>query len=96
MFVVGDFVRCNTSKYIEYGVKKKDVMYLAGDMMVLVKEEDPYGYRKLFIGAKVEDGRVNTTDKGLSVDASNFTKLSDVAIKKLKAQLEADYTPKES
>ena len=38
---VGDFVRLMDSSYAKDGIKKGDILYLAGDAIVSVTEKDP-------------------------------------------------------
>jgi len=95
MVKVGDFCQVKDSRYVEYGVKKNTLVYLAGDSMVLVDEQDPYAYRKIFVAALVADGHVDTTAKALTMDWINLSAVSKAKQEKLYAQFEEDFTKEE-
>jgi hypothetical protein len=59
ILTVGRFAEVNDSTFAEYGVKRGQVVYLAGDYTVPFKESNPYLLQKLFIAGWVdEDGHV--------------------------------------
>ena len=91
MLEVGQFVTVKSSRYLDYGVKKGDLMYLAGDTVVHVGDDYPYAMRKLFIAAFVKDGHVDAVSKPLTMDGINLRAVSKTKQEKLYAQLEADF-----
>jgi hypothetical protein len=95
MVEVGLFCTVKCSRYIEYGLQKGDVVYIAGDMMVRTEENDPYAYRKLFVAARTEDGVVDVNGKGLSIDGSNLKPVSKNKQKQLYEAFEKANQPKE-
>lgn len=95
MVEVGQFCTAKCSRYVDYGVKKGDLVYLAGEMMTPLEEEDPYLYRKLFVAAYVEDEHVDAVRKPISVDARNFKSVSKNRQKKLYDIFEKDFAKEE-
>tara|TARA_R110000823_G_C15952958_1_gene502531 strand:+ start:15086 stop:15388 length:303 start_codon:yes stop_codon:yes gene_type:complete len=92
MVEVGKFYKVNNSRYVEYGIKKWDIVYLAGEMMLPLKEEDPYLHRKLFVAAYVVDGHVQGDKKPITVDGLTLTPVSKVKQEELKAMMEEDFS----
>ena len=72
MIETGMFVRTKCSRYVDYGVQKGDLVYVAGDAMVAVDEGDVYAYRKIFLTAKTNDGHVDSKAKALTMDGVNL------------------------
>lgn len=95
MIEVGQFCHVKCSRYLDYGIKKNDLIYVAGDTMVAVDEKDPYAYRKIFLAARTNDGHVDAQAKALTVDAVNLNPVSKSKQKKLYAQLEEDFKKEE-
>ena len=91
MIEVGQFATVKCSRYVEYGIQKGDLVYVAGEMMTAVTEKDPYLYRKLFVAAYVEDEHVDANRKPISVDAINLKPVGKVRQKKLYSMFEKDY-----
>jgi hypothetical protein len=85
------FTIIKSSRYVEYGLQKGDIVYIAGEMMTALTEKDPYLYRKLFIAAPVLEGHVQAEDKPLSMDGINLKAVSKSKQKKLYAQFEKDF-----
>ena len=97
MIEVGMFVRTKCSRYVDYGVQKGDLVYVAGDAMVAVDEGEVYAYRKIFLVAKTtEDAHVDSVSKALTMDGVNLKPVSKAQQKKLYAQLEADFKKEDS
>lgn len=66
---VGSFVTLQTSDFAsKYGVRKGDLLYIAGDGVVSVKKEDPYELRRILICAKVDKGGHVQIDEGITID----------------------------
>lgn len=92
MVEVGNFCTVKCSRYVEYGIKKGALVYIAGEIMTVIDESDPYIYRKLFVAAFMEDGHVKAEEKPLSMDGNNLKPVGKVRQKKLYAQFAQDYT----
>lgn len=92
---VGDFVTVQDSGFAEYGVRNKDLVYLAGDSIVAVSEEDPYALRRIFIAAKTKDGHVLSEEKAFTIDGKRLKKVSKVKQEKYKTLMEEDFGEKE-
>ena len=96
----GDFCKVATSKYAEFGVKRGDVVYIAGDYWSPIEEEDPYVYRKLFVAAQTRHGHVQGDGKEFPPFTCNGLYLKNVSKKNqawYKEVLDQDYsqeTPK--
>lgn len=88
---VGAFARVVNSSLAEYGVKKGDVVYAAGNYTLPMEEVDPYTMRMIFICAKVKDDHVMVDEKAFTIDPKNLKPVSDVLQKRLDAIKEADF-----
>ena len=95
MIEVGMFCTTKCSRYVDYGIKKGDLVYVAGESMVAVDEGDPYAYRKIFLAARTNEGHVDATAKALTMDAVNLKPVSKSKQKQLYAQLEEDFKQEE-
>lgn len=95
VIVTGTFCTVDSSDYCEYGVKRNDLIYVYGDFMSHVSEDDPYLFRKLFIAALVEDGHVVEHNKPFTISGDNLKPVSKAKQEKLEATLEEDYGNKE-
>lgn len=90
----GMFCRVQDSTFAEHGVKKNDVIYLAGDTFVR-QTEDPYQFRKVFIGAFLEDDIVQANKKPFLIDGKRLKPVSKAFQEKLEGLLKEAYEPKE-
>lgn len=88
---VGMFCRVMNSLYAEYGVKKNDVVYIAGDSIVSVSEADPYALRRLFIAAWMNKDHVDVDKGGFTIDGKNLKPCSKGKQERLDAVKEADF-----
>ena len=95
MVEVGQFCTVKCSRYVDYDIKKGDLIYVAGEMMTAVKEEDPYLYRKLFVAAYTEDEHVDANRKPISIDAINLKPVSKTKQKRLYDIFEKDFAKEE-
>lgn len=91
MVEVGQFCTVKCSRYVEYDIKKGDLIYVAGEMMTAVKEEDPYLYRKIFVAAYVNEEHVDAERKPISIDGINLKPVGKVRQKKLYGIFEDDF-----
>ena len=92
---VGDFVTVQDSGFAEYGVRKNDLVYLAGDSIVSVSADDPYALRRIFIAAKTKDGHVLSEEKAFTIDGKRLKKVSKAKQEKLKAVMQEDFGDEE-
>lgn len=95
MIEVGMFCTVKCSRYVDYNIKKGDLVYVAGDTMVATDEKDPYAYRKIFLTARTDEGHVDAQAKALTMDAVNLKPVSKAKQKELYAQLEKDFEQSE-
>lgn len=73
----GQFVTINDDEFKKYGVSKGDLLYLAGDIIVVIREEDPYTLRRIFIAAFMNGDYVDQTKQPFIVDATRVTPVSE-------------------
>ena len=86
----GQFVIVQDGSYGQYGVKKNDVVYLAGDTLVRYNE-DPYAFRKIFLAAFVKDGHIDVEAKPFTIDGKRLKAVSVGKQAKLDAIRNADF-----
>lgn len=93
---VGMFARVQDSTMAEHGIKKNDVIYVAGDSIFNVGEKDPYELRRLFVAAKVDkDGHILVDSGAFTVDGLRLKPVSKTYQEKLTAVKFADFGEKE-
>ena len=92
---VGNFCVVLDSSFSEHGVLKGDLIYLAGDHFMQVKEDDPYTFRRLFVGAYTIEGHVDVKRKPFLIDGKRLRPVGSDKQKALTEMKEADFTPKE-
>lgn len=92
MIEVGLFCHVKCSRYLDYGIKKNDLVYVAGETMMAVDEKDPYAYRKLFVVAYTKEGHVDAVTKPITMDGVNLRPVSKSKNKELYAQMEKDFS----
>lgn len=68
----GQFCVVQTSSYAEYGVKKGDVVYLAGTTQVYVDEANPYLFEMLFLAAFMKNNHVEVEKKPFLIKGVNL------------------------
>lgn len=88
---VGMFAEVLDSKLAEYGVKKGDIVYVAGDAIVGVDAKDPYLLRRIFVGAFTKDGHIMVHEKPFTVDGKRLAPVSRAKQEKLTAIKLADF-----
>lgn len=93
---VGDFVTITDSSFATHGVKKDDLLYVAGDTVVSVDEADPYELRRLLICAYTEGGHVLAEKQPFMVDGKRLEKVSKVKQERYKAMMEIDFAIEEA
>lgn len=93
---VGDFVKLLDGSFGKYGVKKGDIIYLAGDAIVAVSEKDPYALRRIFLGARVEDGHIDIKTNPFTVDGKRLEAVSKAKQAELNAIRKTDFKEMDS
>lgn len=92
---VGQFCRVMDSTYAEYGVKKNDVVYVAGDSIVAVDEKDPYALRRVFVAAWMQGDHVLVNKGGFTIDGKRLKPCSKAKQARLNTIKEADFSSPE-
>lgn len=92
----GMFCRVLNSSYAQYGVKKEDVVYLAGEGMVAVTEDDPYAFRKIFIAARMVGDVVDVEGGGFTIDGKSLKPCTKIKQERLTAIHEAAFKEPEA
>ena len=92
----GMFCTVETSDYCEHGVKRGNLVYVYGEFMSRLSQEDPYAFRKLFLATKTQERHVVDSNKPFTIDGANLKPVKKAAQERLQKILEDDYTPKES
>ena len=91
---VGNFAEVLDGSYGEYGVKKGDIIYVAGDAITAVSEKDPYALRRIFVAAFLDDGHINTKKNPFTIDGKRLQPVSKGKQEKLDAIRKADFEDK--
>ena len=92
---VGMFAEVLDGSFGEYGVKKGDLIYVAGDAITQVNEKDPYALRKIFIAAFLDDGHINTKKSPFTIDGKRLKPVGAGKQAKLDAIRKGDFEDKE-
>lgn len=89
---VGDFAEVLDGSYGIYGVKKGDIIYLAGDATIQTSpEDDPYALRKIFLAAFLEGKHIDVDKKPFTIDGKRLKPVSSAKQKKLDEVRIADF-----
>jgi hypothetical protein len=92
----GMFCTVETSDYCQYGIKRGNLVYVYGEFMSRLSEDDPYAFRKLFIATKTIERHVTDSEKPFTVDGDNLKPVKKTAQERLEKLLEGDFKPKEN
>lgn len=92
---VGQFCRVMDSTYAEYGVKKNDVIYVAGDSIVSTDEKDPYALRRLFVAAWMKGNHIDVNRGGFTIDGKRLKACSKSKQERLNAVKDGDFAEAE-
>ena len=95
MIEVGMFATVRNSTYVDFGIQKGDLIYVAGEMMIPVGEQDPYLHRKIFVAAYTEDEHVDSERKPISMDGTSLKAVSKNKQKRLYDMMEEDFKKEE-
>jgi len=93
---VGQFCRVMDSTYVEHGIKKDDVIYVAGDSVVSVDEKDPYALRRLFIGAWMDGDHIDVNRGGFTIDGTRLKACTKGKQARLDAIKDGDFSEEEA
>ena len=88
---VGQFCRVMDSTYVEHGIKKGDVIYVAGDSIVSVDEKDPYSLRRLFVGAWMKGDHIDVERGAFTIDGKRLKACTKAKQERLNAVKEEDF-----
>lgn len=91
---VGMFAQVLDGSYGEYGVKKGDIVYVAGDAITAVSEKDPYALRRIFVAAFLKEGHIDTKTNPFTIDGKRLEPVSKGKQAKLDAIRKADFEDK--
>lgn len=91
---VGMFAEVHDTKLFEYGVKKGDVVYIAGDAIINAKEDDPYALRRIFVAAYMKDGHIQVHEKPFTIDGKRLKPVSKSKQEKYEAIKHEDFGDK--
>lgn len=87
----GMFCTVETSDYCEHGIKRGNLVYVYGDFMSPISEEDPYAFRKLFLATLTKERHVVDNSIKFTVDGKNLKPVKATAQERLQKLLEQDY-----
>jgi len=89
---VGEFCRVLDSEMCHLGVRKGDVVYIAGSSMIAYPlDDDPYLHREVFVAAKVKEGHVLIDLGGFTIDGARLKALPKKRQERLQAVFEKDF-----
>lgn len=89
---VGSFATIKDSTMAEYGVKKGQTVYIAGQFHMAV-EDNPYLHQTIFICAPVDsEGHIdNGIGKGITINPKRLVAVSSVVQERLEVTRDTDY-----
>lgn len=89
----GHFCTVLDSTMAEYGVKRGDLIYVAGQADLPISEEDPYTLRRVFIVSKVsKDGHVlAATEKAFTIDPKRLRLVSKARQERFNTMMQEDF-----
>lgn len=88
---VGQFAEVLDGSYGEYGVKKGDIIYVAGDAITAVSDKDPYALRRIFVAAFLKEGHIDTKSNPFTIDGKRLKPVSEAKQAKFDATRKADF-----
>lgn len=78
MIETGMFVEVLTDEYKDYGIDSGDRLFVAGDGLVPVSEEDPYLYKRLMLCAKMDShGHILAGEGATTIDGRKLRELGE-------------------
>lgn len=85
------FCTVESSDYCQYGIKRGNLVYVYGDFMSALSEEDPYAFRKLFLATLTKERHVVDGTPKITIDGKNLKPVKPNAQQRLQKILEEDY-----
>lgn len=92
---VGMFCTVQDSEFAQHGVKKGDVVYLAGDTFQPIREDDPYTYRQVFLAAWMDGNNIDVNRGAFTIDGSRLKPVSKAKQEKLEAIRDEEFKPED-
>ncbi len=92
----GMFCTVESSDFCEHGIKRGNLVYVYGEFMSRVSEEDPYSFRKIFVATKTQERRVVESEKPFTIDGTKLKPVKKAAQERLEKLLEEDYKQEEA
>lgn len=91
---VGNFVEVLNDNLADHEVLKGDILYIAGDAVVNVSEEDPYVLRRILVAARVKDDHINIADNAFTIDGLSLKAVDEFTQKRLDQVKVFDFSEK--
>lgn len=91
MIEVGQFAVVQNDNLKDYGINHKDIVYIAGDAIVAVSEEDPYALRRILIAAKLNGDSIDAEGGGFTVDGKSLLPVDEFTQRRLENQKNSDF-----
>lgn len=95
MLEVGQFAVVQNDNLQEHDIKYKDVVYIAGDAIVAVSEEDPYALRRILVAAKLNGDSINIEGGAFTIDGASLVAVDEFTQKRLDNQKKMDFAEAE-
>ena len=96
MVKVGDFCTVIKDHYNKYGIGVFTTVFVAGECVIPLSEEDPYVMRKLFLVGPVVDDHVTKGVKPVMMNGLNLDPMDELEIERLTAIMMVDFKPEET
>lgn len=91
MIEVGKFYKMKNNSLEEYGFNKGDPVFIGGSGFVPDSKTDPFKFRLVFVGVKVEDGHIKVGESGFTIDGKNLRKCTKPELIALEKNKEEDF-----
>lgn len=95
MLEVGQFAVVQNDNLQEYGINYKDVVYIAGDAIVSVDEEDPYAMRRILVAAKMDGDKIDIEGGAFTIEGNSLVAVDELTQRRLDNQKKMDFADKE-
>lgn len=96
MIEVGQFAVVQNDNLQEHGIGHKDIVYIAGDAIVQVSEEDPYALRRIFLAARLRDDSIDVAGGAFTIEGSSLIPVDEFTQKRLDNQKKMDFAEQEN
>lgn len=91
---VGNFVKVLNDNLNDHGVFKEDILYIAGDAIVNVSEDDPYVLRRILVAAHVRDDHIDIDNNAFTIDGLSLEPVDEFTQKRLDQVKMFDFSEK--